>query len=612
MFEKAIAAYLGNRLGEAVDLCRALLKDAPGHAGALHLLGMAEFKLGRPEAAETLIRKALDITPDFAETHNSLAQVLVAQGKNAEAAASWRRALEIRPDFAEALNRLGVVLGNLGQWDEARDYFSHAVTVKPDFAEAYNNLGVASHEKGDFAQAVLCAERAVQLRPDYAAAFVTLGNACRAQNKNAQARIGYEKALAIDPGSAGARNNLGLILLEAEGDSDAAAECFRKVLDLQPDHVAARTHLGITFCRKGDFAQGISCFEQALGLQPDYREALNNLGNAYRAVGKNEVAITAYRQAVALRPQEPEGHHNLAMGLLAAENFEEGWREYEYRWQTRQLAPARRDFTQPQWRGEAAAGKTLLIHAEQGFGDTIQFCRYAPLAAAQGLRVILEVQPELVRLLHSLPGITQIVARGDALPAFDLHCPMLSLPLAFDAQPETIPADIPYLVAPKNEISIPQGTEKFRVGLCWAGNPRLFSIDLAAANRRRSIAPQMLKPLLEDPDTGFYSLQKDGSEAAADLGLVDIMPDCSDFADTAALIATLDLVISVDSAVAHLAAALGKPVWLLNRYDSCWRWPHKRESSRWYPQMRIFHQPNPGDWASVIQQVKETLDLLEK
>ncbi|MGB9153702.1 MAG: tetratricopeptide repeat protein, partial [Alphaproteobacteria bacterium] len=392
--------------------------------------------------------------------------------------------------------------------------------------------------------------------------------------------------------------------------------CFRHILKQYPNHVGALTHLGITLCHKGAFTEGADYYERALALQPDYRNALNNLGNALHALGKTTEAIDVYKRVISAQPDDPEGHKNMAMSLLMLGRFDEGWREYECRWQTTQLTTAQRNFSQPQWHGEDARGLTLLIHAEQGFGDTLQFCRYAPLAAARGIKIVLEVQPELVRLMNSLVGIEKVIGRGEPLPDFDLHCPMMSLPLAFGTQVETIPAEAAYLSAPPESSAKWQkrlGDSKcFRVGLIWAGNPRLFSSDLAAANRRRSMPPERLAPLIEVENIEFYSLQKDSPQPSAELGLIDLMAECSDFADTAALIANLDLVISVDTAAAHLAAAIGKPVWLLNRYDSCWRWFRSRDDSPWYPTTRLFRQSRPGDWGSVIEAVRGELERIDR
>jgi hypothetical protein len=316
-------------------------------------------------------------------------------------------------------------------------------------------------------------------------------------------------------------------------------------------------------------------------------------------------AIGCFRTAVGLRPDFANAHHNLAVALLARGEMAEGWREYEWRWQTAGMVASRRDFAQPQWHGEAAEGRTLLIHAEQGLGDTLQFCRYGALAAARGLRVVMEVQRPLVRLLRGVAGVDWVVARGEDLPAFDFCCAMQSMPLAVGTTVATIPSAPSYLCADLVEAAIwgerlaAAGRLGPRVGLAWAGDPAMVR------DGRRSLAAERLAPLLALQGLQFFSLQKGGSPA--DVGLTDFMDEMEDFADTAALVANLDLVISVDTAVAHLAAALGKPVWLLDRFDPDWRWLLGRRDSPWYPSMRLYRQPKPGDWGSVLAEVAADL-----
>ncbi|MEN6621037.1 MAG: glycosyltransferase family 9 protein, partial [Smithella sp.] len=293
---------------------------------------------------------------------------------------------------------------------------------------------------------------------------------------------------------------------------------------------------------------------------------------------------------------------------------DEGWRQYEWRWQATHLK--RYDTPKPLWQGEAAVGRILLIQSEQGFGDTLQFCRYASLAAAKGLRVVLEVQPALVRLMKSLSGIERVIPMGQPLPDFDFYCPTMSLPTAFNTRVETIPSDVPYLFAAPEAVNswknrLPESSKKMlKVGLVWAGSSRTNSIELVSVDHRRSINPELLAPLMDVDGIQFFSLQKLGPSAPKEFGLVDMTAECRDFADTAALIANLDLVISVDTAVAHLAGALGKPVWILNRFDSCWRWMETREDSPWYPTLRLFRQPYPGDWSSVVLRVRHELKKL--
>ena len=423
----------------------------------------------------------------------------------------------------------------------------------------------------------------------------------------------FRHVLAVNPRHADSLHLLGVIAYQTDRH-DLAADLIRKAIAINPREPSLQSNMGNLLLQQGRLDEAVACYRKAIALKPDFSEALNNFGNALRAQGQLDEAITCYYRALELSPEDPEAHYNLATALLARGDMPAGWKEHEWRWKTPQLAPSRRAFAQPQWRGKSAEGRTLLIHAEQGFGDTLHFCRYAPLAAAQGLRVILDLPKPLVRLLSSLSGVDQIVASGEALPAFDLHCPMMSLPLALKTTIETIPADVPYLYPDAAQVRFWQErlaahkNQGRRIGVAWAGNPRPHILAAAAIGRRRSIAPDRLAPLFESPGLHFLSLQKDGPAAPVHFPLTDFMAEMGDFADTAALIANLDLVISVDTSVVHLAAALGKPVWLVDRFDSCWRWLVGRRDSPWYPGLRLYRQPKPGDWGSVVAEV--TRDLL--
>lgn len=431
----------------------------------------------------------------------------------------------------------------------------------------------------------------------------------------AEAERLFQQVLAVNPRHADSLHLLGVIAYQT-GRRDLAVDLIRKAIAINPREASLQSNLGNLFLQQGRLDEAVACYRKAIELKPNLSEALNNLGNALRALKQLDEAVISYRRALELRPEDPEGHYNLAMALLARGDMPAGWEEHEWRWKMPQLTPSRRDFARPQWRGEPAEGRTLLIHAEQGFGDTLQFCRYAPLAAAKGLRVILEAPKPLIRLLGSLSGVDRLVAQGEARPQFDLHCPMLSMPLALGTTITTIPADVPYLSADAAQVAAWRmrlaalGNRGPRIGLVWAGNPRKHLLAAAAVDRRRSIAPDRLMPLFELPGLYFFSLQKDGPAAPEHFPLIDFMSEMGDFADTAALIANLDLIISVDTSVVHLAAALGKPVWMLDRFDPCWRWLVGRRDSPWYPGLHLYRQPQPGDWDSVVAEVIRDLRAL--
>jgi len=413
---------------------------------------------------------------------------------------------------------------------------------------------------------------------------------------------------------------LGYILHQA-GRNAEAVPCCREALRLRPNFVEAHNNLGNALRDLGRADEAEASYAAALALRPTYVEAHYNRGNAFAALGKVEAAERATREALRLRPDYVRGHISLGMHLLLAGRLDEGWAEYEWRWRsTTDGFPDQRGFVQPRWDGERLDGRVLLLHAEQGFGDTLQFCRYAPLAVARaGGRVVLEVPRALARLMTTLPGVDQVVAEGDPLPNFDVYCPLLSLPYTFGTTLDTIPGTSPYLGA--EAVPAAQWRSRLatlpglRVGLVWAGNPRRSQPTATAIDMRRSVTLQHLAPLASTQGVSFVSLQKGAGAAqafAAPAGMLlhDWTHELGDFADTASLIEGLDLVIGVDTAVIHLAGALGKPTWMLNRFDTCWRWLLGRDDSPWYPSLRQFRQPKPADWGSVLAEVRGALDAL--
>lgn len=494
------------------------------------------------------------------------------------------------------------------------DNFSPTATLSnPD---AYLQRGVDLHKSGQLEAASACYRAALQQRPDFSPAWTTLGLARLAVGELAESETLQREALRLDPTFPEAHNGLGLVHYRL-GRVAEAENCFRGCLRLWPEHPGAHLNLAVALQSRGLLDAAEASYREALRYGADAEHVHNNLSVLLRETGRLREAEISARTALRLRPDMPDAQVNLAMVLLQTGRWAEAWPYYEARWQIGDLAMQRRKFPQPLWTGEQPfSGKTILLHAEQGFGDTLQFCRYAPLVAAQGARVVLEVQPALTRLLTHLEGVAQIVAAGDPLPDFDLHCPLMSLPRAFATTPETIPAPVPYLAADPAQ---QQGWREVldalpgpRIGLVWAGSERAWLPHAAAIDRRRSMRLADMAPLAEARGYSFVSLQLGPpamqlAEPPAGLQIHNPTAHLGDFADTAALVANLDLVISVDTAVAHLAGALGRPVWLLNRFDSCWRWLLGREDSPWYPALRQFRCGAQEDWTSVMQRVAATL-----
>jgi len=469
-------------------------------------------------------------------------------------------------------------------------------------------LAVGHHQAGRFPEAETAYRQVLAVEPQHLGALNLLGLLAHQVGRHGLAVDLIRQALALDPHQPDALCNLGEAL-RATGRLDEAMAIYRRALQLQPNHPEACDNLGIALAEQGHFDQAIFAHQRALQLKPDHAPAHNNLGTALVELGRFDEAIAAFRTALRFQPDYPDARFNASLLLLLEGDFERGWPLYESR--SDDSRTPKRDFRQPRWDGGPLNGRRLLLHAEQGFGDAIQFIRYARLLADRGAHVILESPSPLAALLRSAPGISELIATGKPLPPFDLHVPMLSLPLLFQTTPETIPREIPYLFPDKGLSENWAGrlgakTSPLRVGLAWAGRSQ------NARLRKRQIDLESLLPLLSITGVDFFNLQIDDGTAAiqrvhARSRLIDLTAHVRDFADTAALMAHLDLIISVDTAVAHLAGAMGRPVWTLLPFVPDWRWGLKNEHTPWYPTMRLFRQPSFGDWDTVIQRVTHEL-----
>ncbi len=606
LHQRGLAAYQkGDREG-AIALISQAAKLAPAHAIYSFNLARLHEESGQLEPAIVNYRKAIELAPDNAHAHNNFGAVLRATGRYEQAAAAFLGALTINPQFADAYYNLGLVRAAQGALDAAAGCFRQALARRPDFWAALNELGAILTRQARFEEAISCFQRILAVTPEHAHTHFNLGATYLAQARFPDAIGCFAKALAVKPDWPAAQNNLGLAY-EGALQWEQAADCYRRAIASDPNFADAHYNLGKVLREQGALEAAEESYRRALRIVPGLVAAHNNLGIVLHQARKFEDATIAFEAALALAPEQPDALYNLGTVQLATGDLAAGFENYEARWRTPQMLALRRNFSQPAWAGGVGDG-TLLIHAEQGFGDTLQFCRFASLTGFS--RVILEVQPALTRLLACLPNVDKIVAAGDPLPGFDMHVPLLSLPHVLGATWQTIPT-APYLTAPAHLVSewgFRVTGAGVRVGLVWAGNPRKETEKFAAIDRRRSIAPHLLQPLFEVPGAAFYSLQKGGPTAPD--GVHDVMADVEDFADTAAIISHLDLVIAVDTAVAHLAAAMGRPVWLLNRHDSCWRWLHDRQDSPWYPSLRLYNQPAAGDWGSVVAAMAADLAAL--
>jgi tetratricopeptide (TPR) repeat protein len=579
IFNQGIAFHRAGLLPEAEQLYRRVLLAYPQHFDSLHLLGVIRYQRGEYAEAIRQIDVALTINPNVADAYNNRGNALKKLRRFEDALASYDKAIALKPDDAASFNNRGSVLKDLMRFDEATADFEKAIALKPDFSEAFNNRGNLLWSLKRAEQALPYYDRAIALRTDNADAFNNRGNALKELKRFEEAFASYDRAT-----------------------------------KLKPDYAEAFYNRGTTLFELGRIEEALADLAKAVRLKPDYAEAFYNRGTTLKELKRFDEAIADFDHAIALKPDYVDALWNRSMCRLQLGRFREGWIDYEWRWHTTQMMAHRRAFRQRQWNGSSdISGKTILLHMEQGFGDAIMAARYIPRVAAMGARVILGVPAPLVPLLAEVAGVAQITTRDDALPAFDMHCPMMSLPAAFDTTLETIPTQVPYLSVPETHAKkwsdrIPQ-SDRPRVGLSWAGNPH-FKHD---ADRSIGLGPML--PLLARQNVQWFSLQKEVRDGDAAIlrghpGVTHLGNAIESFADTAAIINSLDLVISSDTSVVHLAGALGKPVWILLQFVPDWRWLLDRDDSPWYPSARLFRQPERNNWQAVVANVERALDAL--
>jgi tetratricopeptide (TPR) repeat protein len=652
LFLLGVVALQTDRPAEAVPMIQAAISRAPGRPQYHFNHGSALGQTGRPDEAIAAYDRALALQPDYPEAARDKAAALIALGRLAEAQAALDHALRLRPDDVETVCRsasvalscgdfakaatafaavtahqpaaasahagTGLALAGLGRLTEALRSFDESTRLDPANADTHANRGLTLYRHGRHEEALAALDAALHRQPAHAMALDARGSTLHALGRLHEALASHDAALEAfatgattpAPYLAVAHTSRGATLHALSRHQEALA-AHDLALTLNPNNAEAHNNRATSLQALGRYSQALSAYDRAIVLRSDYAEALSNKGSLLQMTGHAAQAMTSFDAALALRPDDANLRFDASLCRLLLGHMAAGWRDFEARWDHRLMRDQRRNFPQPRWQGETSG--TVLLHAEQGFGDTLQFCRYAPLAAARGVKVVLEVQAALGRLLSRLDPRVAVLPRGATLPRFDWHCPLMSLPLIFD--PQTPPAAGSYLhtdpgrvEAWRNRLSHWPGR---KIGLVWAGSPRHHVPELREADRRRSLALRRLAPLARVPGVTFVSLQK--GEAAnqappAGLPLLDLTHELADFEDTASLVQALDLVISVDTAMVHLAGGLGVPVWVLNRFDTCWRWQLGRTDSPWYRSATLFRQPALGDWDSVIEAVAVALE----
>jgi tetratricopeptide (TPR) repeat protein len=568
-------------------------------------LAIAAHQAGQAKEAGRLYKLLLKANPRHTAALNNLAALQYGQGEPKEALRQVAASLKINPNQPDALNTRGVILQALGRPDEALAAYARAIALKGDHVDALINQGNAHRDLGAPEQALASYDRALACNPRSADALNNRGVVLQSLLRLEDALASFDLGLALAPDDAAGLNNRGNALVALRRFDEALAACER-ALALRPDYAEAHNNRANALLGLRRFDEALTAYDRAIAAKSGYAEAVANRATALRGLKRYDEALAGYDQAIALDPASVDAHWGKASLLILMGRYEEGWALYEWRWRKGEFQANQPPLSAPPWLGEGSvAGKSILLHAEQGLGDTLQMLRYVPLLARQGARVTLAVQPPLLALAATAEGAAEVIAQADVADRFDLHVPLMSLPLALRTRADAVPADAPYLAAPQAEAAqwrarLGPATRR-RIGLAWSG------AAAHANDHNRSIPLALLAPLLA-LDAEFISLQaqyRDADRATlkADGRIADFSAGLDDFADTAALAQQLDLVISVDTSVAHLAGALGKPVWILLPDDPDYRWGAQGEATPWYPTARLFRQSTPGDWDSVIAEV---------
>ena len=576
--------------------------------------GIQEHQAGRLAEAEMHYRRVLEMDAGHLDTQYLLGTVLLQLGRFDECIVLLKQVAEARPDVPDALNNLGVAYKAQGCWKEAAQAFESAINVQSNYDQAYYNLGALMEERGLYADAEKCYRRALDIKPDDVPMRCRLGEALKAQNKWAEAEACLRDVLDRDPGNLDARVNLGFTLIKQERLAEAERH-FVEILDLEPDYHQVHNNLSYIYERRGEFDKATASVQRALELQPKYAEGYNNLGTLLRSQHRFNEACACFQKALDVKPDFALAEFNLGTTQLLKGDFKNGWKGYERRAEILDSPP--RQFSQPRWEGQPIEGRRLFVYSDQGFGDAIQFVRFLkPARNRSGATIVFECQPQLKTLFNAHDCVDELIVDGEALPEFDLQIPLSSLARICDVDANSISTEVSYIDAPAmprpelRELIEWSDEDHLNVGFVWQGNPA------QARDVHRSCPPEKFLSLTEIPRVSMFSLQvadaspnssADGDSATS---VIDIGSHLTDFSDTAAVVNRLDLVITVDTAVAHLAGALGRPVWTLLCHTPDWRWLLDRTDSPWYQTMRLFRQPTWGDWDALFDQVKDALKQL--
>jgi tetratricopeptide (TPR) repeat protein len=637
-YEEAIACYpqdvqplqmlgifyaLHKNLTAAIDLLSRALSLDPCNAFVLFNRATAYLEQGMPDLALADLELAMVLEPRNELGLLTQGNAYCALEQYEEALTCFDQALEQNPTFAKALNNRGLVQKSLGLHREAFKSYAEAITIDPQYADAFNNLGILLMELENLDQAVQCFDAAISLSPSEAQPYNNLGNALNALEKFGEALQSFDKAISLKPDYADAYSNRASAL-EGLLRLDEAIQSCEIAIGMNSQLAMMHNKMAVMLKEKGEWTRALDALNQAIALRPDYLDAVINKGNVLSLLGRFEEAKACFDDVLLEKPDDELARWNKSLLCLLLGDYKTGWPLYETGWAIK-MRGIKREFDQPIWLGDVSIeGKTVLLHAEQGLGDVIQFCRYAGLVKGLGARVLMEAPRVLMPLLQTLEGVDEWVVQGELLPAFDYHCPLMSLPLALKTELHSVPSPTAYLQADPHRAKywsdrLGHG-KRLKVGVVWNGGARPYAPNVWWVNQRRNISLDVFAAGLNDLDVDFYSLQK-GEPAESEIrgqelrywpqgNFFNDADELNDFADTAALIANLDLVIAVDTSTAHLAAALGKPTWILTRYDTCWRWLLERDDSPWYASVKLYRQGEDRDWATTLARVAADIRLI--
>lgn len=598
------------RLDEALASCDRALAIKPDYPDARINRGNILRELGRLDEALDSFDKALAIDPGNPDTHNNRGVVLQELKRWDDALASYNKAFGIKPDYAAAYYNRGNVLQELGRGDDALASFDKAIAINPNHANAYNNRGNVLRSLKRWTEALTSYDKALAINPSFAEAYKNRGVILHDLKRLNKAVASYDKALAINPNSADAYNCRG-VALQGLKRPDEALVSYDKALAINPDFADAHNNRGNALGELQRPDKALVSYEKALAINPNFADAYNNRGVTLQSLKRLDEALASYDRALAIKPDYATAYHNKSFLLILTGKYLEGWTLYEWRLRADDAEGRYDIFPQLAWRGvQDIRGKKLLLQAEQGLGDVIQFCRYLPWVCTLGAELIVEVPRSLLALASTLDCPMSLVEKGTRLPEFDAYCPIASLPYVFRTTIETIPAKIPYLFADATKVQRWRqklgSKERFRVGLAWSGAEKHKN------DKNRSIRLEEFLALTNVPSVDWHSLQKEYRQP--DFELLKRHPEIRqhqgglhDFSDTAALAECMDLIISVDTGVAHLAGAIGKPVWILLPFSPDYRWMLDREDTAWYPTAKLYRQAKLNDWQNAIARVRQDL-----